>query len=675
MGQVFPSVCPLDCPDTCGLLVEVEGGKVIKVTGDPEHPFTQGFICAKMRHYPLLIHSPERILTPLKRTGPKGSGQFKPISWEEALKEIACRWGEIIDTYGAEAILPYSYAGVMGLIQRNAGHPFFHRLGASILKRTICSPAADAGWQLVMGETMGTDPETVIYSDFIILWGTNSVSTNLHFASLVKRAQHQGARVVLIDVYRTRTASLADEVVLVKPGSDAALALGMMHVLAEEGLVDEDFLARYVVGYERLKAEVLPHFPSHRVEELTGVPAGRVINLAREYGKAKAPFIRIGHGLSRRSNGAMTIRAITCLPALVGAYRKKGGGALQSTGTGIAFNLEVITRPDLKPKPVREINMVQLGRALTSGLHPPIKSLYVYHANPAAVTPDQNRVIAGLSREDLFTVVHERFMTDTALYADLILPATFSVEQWDIYRSYGHFYIQMSRPVISPPGQAKSNWQTFCLLAQELGFEEDIFRSTEEELIRKLLASPTPFLEGISYNFLASGRPVRINTGHLKEKKFFTPSGKIEIYSFQALAKGQPALPQYIPLKEELKELYPFQLITAPAHYTLNSNFAQLKSLQDKEGGPHILVNPGDCRKKGLINGGWAEVYNHYGSCFLKVVETEDVPPGIVVAPGVWWLKDSPGKRNVNTLVGDELTDLGEGSTFYGFRVDLRRAF
>lgn len=673
MVTVYRSVCPFDCPDTCGLLIHIEEGRVVKCAGDPEHPFTRGRICAKMSRYADLIHSPDRILTPLKRTGPKGSGHFSPISWEEALREIAQRWGEILSSAGGEAILPYSYAGVMGLIQRNAGHAFFHRLGTSRLKRTICSPAADAGWQLTMGNTMGTDPESVVHSDLVVLWGIDAASTNMHFMQRVNEARRQGARVVLVEAYRTRTASMVDEVVLVKPGSDAALALGIMHVLEREGLVDQEFVGRYVQGYPELRSQVLPEYTPDRVEELTGVPAGRVVALARAYGQAKAPFIRIGAGLSRTRQGAMTIRTIACLPALVGAFGKLGGGALQSAGSGRAFDMDLITRPDLLRQATREINMNQLGRALTSPLQPPIKSLYVYHSNPAAVAPDQNRVIAGLMREDLFTVVHERFLTDTARYADIILPATTSVEQHDLYRSYGNYYIQMAMPLLPAPGEARSNWQVFGMLARAMGFREEIFTWTEETLIRRLLDRPSPFREGISYELLAEGKAVKLKTGHVNPLQFETDSGKIEILSPKAVALGQPALPGYAePEDGPLAEKYPYRLLPAPARFALNSNFSQVPSLRKKEGGPHILVNPADCRLKRLVDGAWAEVCNHRGSCLLRVVASEDVPAGVVVAPGVWWNQLSPGGRNVNCLVGDDLTDLGEGSTFYDHRVDIR---
>ena len=660
MVTTHRSVCPLDCPDACGLLLEVSNGQVTGVRGDPEHPYTRGFICAKMRCYGELIHSPERLLAPLKRNGPKGSGLFSPISWAEALETIAERWEKLIVRYGPETILPYSYAGVMGLLQRNAGHAFFHRLGATELQRTICSPAAEAGWQQVMGATWGSDPETIIASDLIIIWGMDPAATSIHFLSLAQQARKKGARIVVIDAYRTRTAALADEVILVRPGSDAALALGLMQVLVAEDMVDKDFIAAHVSGYEELCTTLPPYSPA-RVAELTGVPAAAIINMARVYGRARAPFIRIGHGFSRHRQGGLAVRLIASLPALVGAYGKCGGGALQSSGSGSAVKLESVTRPDLRRKPVRELNMVQLGRVLTGNLEPPIKSLYIYHGNPATVAPDQNRVLAGLRREDLFTVVHERFLTDTALFADIILPATFSVEQEDLYRSYGHFYLQRSRAILPPPGEARSNWQTFCLLARTLGFAEEVFQKSEAQMVEALL-------QGIDLTpgdrqALAAGRPVKLKPA----PGLATPSGKVELMN---PAAGPPVY--QVPEYSGLVERYPFYLLTAPASLALNSNFGQLAGLRERQGGPQVLVNPDDCRQNGLVEGALAEVYNQRGSCLFKVRSSSDVPPGIVVAPGVWWCQYSPGGRNINSVVGDNLTDFGGGSTFYDHRVAIR---
>ena len=486
------SVCPYDCPDTCGLLVEVADGRALRVTGDPDHPFTRGTLCPKMNHYEDTVHSPLRLTHPLLRRGKKGSGDFQPISWEEAIDRIADHWRLIVDRHGAEAILPYSYAGTMGLIQRNAGHPFFYRLGSSRLDRTICSPAKEAGWKAVMGETPAPHPDEVASSDLVILWGINAAATNIHFLHGVRKAKSNGAAVWLIDTYETRTSPVADRTYIVRPGSDGCLALGLMHLLVCEDLIDHDFLAAHVQGFEELKEKILPDFPPERVSSLTGLSVQTLESMAGSYGRARNPFIRLGSGLSRYGNGAMTIRSIVCLPALVGAHGKKGGGCLTGTNTQKAFPMKEIMREDFMERKTRIINMNQLGSALNALDHPPIQSLYVYTSNPAAVAPDQNQVLKGLAREDLFTVVHERFMTDTARYADVVLPATSSLEHSDLYRSYGTYCIQRAKPAIPPVGESKSNWEVFGLLAEAMAFDEPFFRQTSDGLIEHLLSIPNP---------------------------------------------------------------------------------------------------------------------------------------------------------------------------------------
>ncbi|MGZ3592088.1 MAG: molybdopterin-dependent oxidoreductase, partial [Thermodesulfobacteriota bacterium] len=396
--EIKRSVCPYDCPDTCGLLVEVKDGKAVKVSGDPEHPFTRGTLCVKMNRYEETVHSPLRLTHPLLRTGAKGSGQFHPISWEEAIDRITKAWREIIHQYGSEAILPYSYAGTMGLIQRNAGHPFFYKLGASRLDRTICSPAKEAGWRVVMGGTPAPHPDEVAESDLVILWGINAVATNIHFLHGVRKAKQKGTAIWLIDTYQTLTSSAVDQVYIVHPGSDGALALGLMHLLVRHDLIDHDFLGSHVQGFDELKEKILPDFPPEKASILTGLPKETIESMAKAYGMAKNPFIRLGSGLSRYANGAMNIRTIVCLPALVEAYGKRGGGCLAGTNTAGAFAMNEVLREDFMTKKTRIINLNRLGWALNELNDPPIQSLYVYHSNPAAVTPDQNEVLKGLAR-------------------------------------------------------------------------------------------------------------------------------------------------------------------------------------------------------------------------------------------------------------------------------------
>ncbi|HBA89416.1 MAG TPA: formate dehydrogenase [Geobacter sp.] len=659
------SVCPFDCPDTCGMLVQVEKGKAIAVQGDPLHPFSRGTLCPKMRHYEKSVHSPLRLTTPLKRTGAKGSGEFAPISWDEAIETIAGRWSSIIAEHGAEAILPYSYAGTMGIVQRNAGHPFFHRLGASRLDRTICSPAKGAGWQAVMGQTATPDPATAGTSDFLLLWGINAAATSIHFLNQAKEVRKRGGTVWLIDTYETPTASAADRTFLVRPGSDGALALGIMHVLDREGLTDLPFIEKNVLGFEELRREVLPEFTPEAVSRLTGLSPETVEEMARAYGHARAPFIRLGSGLSRYGNGAMTVRCVCCLPALVGAYGKEGGGCFPDTATGAAFPMELLLREDLIPGTPRLVNMNELGKALNALAAPPVMGLYVYHSNPAAVTPDQNAVLRGLSREDLFTVVHERFLTDTARYADIVLPATSSLEHSDIYRSYGTYCIQRAQAAIDPVGESKSNWEVFSLLAAALGFQEEIFSLTPDQMIDRLLAVPTPMRQGIDLEAFEQGRAVQLTVA---QAGYRTPSGKIEILN---PLLSHP-LPRYLPTHEETGAL-PFRLMTAPNPYALNATFYEQEDLRRKQGGMRLKMNPAEAAARGLADGERVVAWNALGEVSFLLSATDKVPAGLVVAEGVWWLAYAPGDRSVNALTSQRLTDLGGGSTFYDNRVDVRR--
>ncbi len=665
--KIKRSVCPYDCPDACGFLVEVVDGVAVRMSGDPDHPFTRGTLCPKMNRYQDTVHSPLRLTQPLLRTGEKGSGQFQPVSWKEAIHLIAQRWQKIIEQSGAEAILPYSYAGTMGLIQRNAGHPFFYRMGASRLERTICSPAKEAGWKAVMGKTPSPHPDEVAESDLVILWGINAVATNIHFLHGVKIARKKGAPVWLIDTYRTLTSSVVDHIYVVRPGSDGALALGLMHLLVRDGLIDKTFLKTQVQGFEELKEKILPDYPPERVSHLTGLSIDLLESMAQAYGKAEKPFIRLGSGLSRYGNGAMTVRTIVCLPALVGAYSKRGAGCFTSTNTGEAFAMGEILREDFMAKATRIINMNQIGSALNELKDPPIQSLYVYSSNPAAVAPDQNQVLKGLAREDLFTVVHERFLTDTARYADIVLPATSSLEQSDLYRSYGTYCIQRAKPVIPPVGESKSNWEVFSLLAEAMGFEDPFFRQTADDLIDHLLSIPTPMREGMDQKSFAAGKAVELPLPAEARTRFRTPSGKIEIFNPEEFHP----LPIYVaPYGGE----EPFSLMTAPSFYALNSSFRERADLRKKERGVLLKMNPEDAETKGLKEGDSVIAFNSLGEVSFVLRVTDEVPRGVVVAEGIWWLEHSPGPRSVNALTSQRLTDRANGSTFYDNTVDVRQA-
>ncbi len=663
--EIKRSVCPYDCPDACGLLVQVQSGNVVKVMGDPEHPFTRGTLCPKMVHYEKTVHSPLRLTQPLLRTGPKGTGDFRPISWDEAIERIAANWGRLIGDHGAEAILPCSYAGTMGIVQRNAGHPFFYRLGASRLERTLCSPAKEYGWKAVMGFTPAPHPDEVMAGDLVILWGTNTLATNIHFLHGVREAKKRGATVWLIDTYETPTAGIADRVCLVRPGSDGALALGIMNVLVRDGLIDENFISTYVQGFEELKAGVLPGYRPELVSSITGIDAGTIEEMAHLYAHARAPFIRIGSGLSRYGNGAMTVRTITCLPALVGAWAKPGGGALGDIATGSALAVSEVTREDFIKEPTRVININRLGQALNDLSGTPIRSLYVYHSNPAAVLPDQNKVLQGLSREGLFTVVHERFMTDTARYADIVLPATTSLEHSDIYRAYGHYCVQRAYAAIPPVGQARSNWDVFCLLARAMGFAEPFFRQEADELIDHVLSVSKHWIAGADFAKLQGGRPIELSLPPDYKIVYKTPSQKIEILN---PAEAEP-LPRYL---EPHGDDAPFWLMTAPCLFALNSSFNERSDLLDKRGAMNLQMNPGDAAVKGLQDGQRVVAFNERGEVTFVLKVTPQVPTGVVVAEGVWWSERAPGVRTVNALTSQRLTDKAAGSTFYDTKVDVR---
>ena len=663
--KIKRSVCPYDCPDACGLLVEVVNGKAIKVSGDLEHPFTRGTLCPKMNRYQDTVHSPLRLTHPLLRTGAKGSGEFRSISWEEAIDRIIEGWQKIIKQNTAEVVLPYSYAGTMGLIQRNAGHPFFYRLGASRLDRTICSPAKEVGWKMVMGETPAPHPDEVAESDLVILWGINAVATNIHFLHGVKKAKRNGAIVWLIDTYQTITSSVVDQTYVVHPGSDGSLALGIMYLFVSDDLIDHAFINTHVQGFEELKEKILPEFPPEKISRLTGLSPETVKTMAHAYGRAKNPFIRLGSGLSRYGNGAMTIRAIVCLPALVGAYGKRGGGCFTGTSTAGAFAMNEVIREDFMEKKTRIVNMNRLGWALNELQGPSIQSLYVYHSNPVAVTPDQNQVLKGLQREDLFTIVHERFMTDTARYADIVLPSTSSLEHSDLYRAYGHYCIQRTKPAIPPVGESKSNWEVFCLLAKRMGFDEPFFRQTADDLIDHLLSIPNPLREGIDQKTFLAGKAVEIPLPSDACTRFKTPSGKIEILN----PKESYPLPCYLPPYEGD---YPFRLMTGPSLYALNSSFRERDDLRKKEKTIFLQMNPVDAEAKGMREGEPVIAFNQLGEAFFTLHITSKVPPGVAVAEGVWWLNHCPGPRSVNALTSQRLTDQGGGSTFYDNTVDVR---
>jgi len=658
MPTLIRSVCPFDCPDACGLLAEVEGTRVLKVRGDPQHPHSRGWLCPKMNGYERSVHSPERLIHPLIRIGRKGAGEFRRASWAEAVALVATRWKEIIASDGAEAILPVSAGGSMGLVQRNAGLPFFHRMGASRLDRTICAPAKDAGWEAVLGSTPGPSPERARESDLVVLWGINAVATNLHFVQRAQEARRRGGRVLLIDTYANDSIAVADEVILVRPGSDGALALALMHVLARDGLADEAFLSRETIGWAELRARALADYDPAAVSARVGLTPGDIEGLARTLARARAPFLRIGGGPSRYGNGAMTVRSIVALAAALGVFDRTGGGILLSTGSGQAFDLSLVLGENLRPRPTRRVNTNELDG-------PPIRSLYVWCANPAAANPDQDTLLRGLSREELFLVVHERFMTDTARYADVVLPATSSLEHADLYKSYGQYTVQRVWPAIPPLAEARPNWDVFRALAAAMEFEEPIFHMTADEVIQHLIGR-------MDEAWLGEGDLARLLAGEAvvlappPEPRWGTPSGKIELLN----PREREPLPRFLPTHAE--DGLPLRLVTAPALNTLNSTFQERPELRARAGGMTLKLAPSEAAARGLRDGQVVVAFNELGEAAFRLRVADGVPSGVAVAEGVFWLAHVPGARNVNALTSQRLTDEAGGSTFYDNRIDVR---
>jgi anaerobic selenocysteine-containing dehydrogenase len=668
------SVCPLDCPDTCSLLVDVKDGKIVRVTGHPDHPVTKGVICHKVRRFPERVYHKDRLLYPLRRTGPKGSLQFERISWSEAYDEIKRQFQSAIETYGAESILPYSFYGNMGVLNAEGmDRRFFHRLGASRLERTICNAAGAAGFTYTMGANAGTDPEDTIYSKLILIWGCNVVSTNMHQMLLANEARKRGAKIVVIDVHNNRSAKWADWFIQIRPGTDAALALGIMHILIRDHLVQEDFLKQHTVGYAELKRHASEYTPE-KVSAITGVSVEDLRSLAHLYGTTTPSFIRIGNGIQHHDNGGMIVRAIACLPALTGQWGIRGGGAVKGNSYYATLNTRGIQRPDLLPKPLpRSINMNRLGDVLLETARP-VKVLFVYNSNPAQVAPDQNKVRQGLLREDLFTVVHDLFLTDTCKYADLVLPATSHFENLDLYKSYWHLYLQLHEPVIPPLGECKSNFTLFKELAKVMGFTDPCFNDTEEEMIETALQNEhNPYLRGISLQSLREKGWVKLG-GHseteLREAGSPTPTGKkIALYSESMKRAGLSPLPTHVELSEDTS--YPLYFITPPNHHFLNSTGANVPALMAAERRPVLQIHPVDALERRIEHGQLVKIFNDRGSIVLRADITPDVQPGLVISQGLWWDDDVLGYQSVNVLTSQRIADMGGGATFFSTRVEV----
>ncbi len=684
------AVCPHDCPDTCGMVVTVADGKAVTLKGDREHPFTRGFLCQKVARYLERTYHADRLKWPLRRVGPKSKGDFVRISWTEAIQTITRRFHEIAASAdGPQAILPYSYAGTMGKLQGSSlDRRFFHRLGASLLDRTICATAGAAGCDITLGTRATLDPEAVVHSRYIINWGSNTSVTNLHLWALMHEARKRGAKIVTIDPYRSKTAERSDWWLPIRPGTDAALALGMMHVLFRDGLQDDDYLARYCLGGEQLRERALSEYAPEKVARITGLPVADIERLARDYATIRPSFIRINYGMQRHYGGGMAVRTITCLPAVTGAWRDAGGGCLLSTSRLYPFNAARLERPDLIPPGTRTVNMTQLAEALTGELAPPVRALYVYNANPAAVCPDQARVLAGLRREDLFTVVHEQFPTDTADYADIVLPATTQLEHFDIHGSYGHLYVQTNEPAIAPLHEAKSNNDVFRLLARGMGFEPELFAVSDEQLAAECLREgsgglypPREAFDGIDLERLRREGPIRLNLpkdyAPFARGGFGTPSAKCELYSPALAARGLDPLPTYTPPAEDpqtrpdLAARYPLQMLSPPAPSFLNSTFVNIDTLRRAAGRPVVEMHPQDATARAIADGQAVRVHNDRGAFRAHAVVGETVKPGVVVTQGIWWNKYTPDGVNCNTTTSSRLTDLGGGATFFDNLVEV----
>jgi anaerobic selenocysteine-containing dehydrogenase len=681
---VVRGACPHDCPDTCAMLITVEDGRAIEVRGAPDHPPTAGTLCTKVARYLERTYSAERVLHPMRRVGRKGEGRFERISWDEALDTIATRFGAIAASPdGPQAIVPYSYAGTMGLLQSGSmDRRFFHRLGASLLDRTICASAGKAGWVATVGSAMGTDVEQFANSRLILIWGSNPVVSNLHFWRQAQEAKRRGARLVAIDPYRSQTAEKCHEHVALLPGTDAALALGMMHVLIARDLVDHDYIDRHTIGFDALRRRAA-EYPPERVARLCGIAADTVVGLARAYGTTRPAAIRVNYGMQRHAGGGNAVRAVACLPALVGAWRDPAGGALLSSSGTYPVAAAALERPDLIRGKPRTINMSTIGDALLDADDPRLRAIHVYNSNPVAVAPESAKVAAGFAREDLFCVVHEIFRTDTADYADILLPATTQLEQLDVHSSYGHLYALANNPAIAPLGEAKPNTEVFRLLAARMGFAESCFRESDEDLARLAFRSDHPRAGGISWDELkAKGfQRLAVPEAHapFATGDFPTPSGKCELYSEALAREGHDPLPTFVPPRESvasnptLARRFPLAFLSPPARNFLNSSFANLPTFIAEEKTPRLDIHPDDARARAIATGDRLRIRNDRGSFTATARVTDRARSGVVVAPSVWWKKLSPDGANANAVTSQALTDLGRAATFYDCLVEVER--
>jgi anaerobic selenocysteine-containing dehydrogenase len=681
--HVVRAACPHDCPDTCAMLVTVENGVATKIQGDPSMPFTDGTLCTKVAYYLERTYSPDRLMHPLKRVGKKGKGQFKRIAWDEALDEIAARL-KALAADDPQTILPCSYAGTMGMVQYSSmDRRFFHKLGASLLDRTLCSTAGKQGIKATLGGSVGMDPERFDEAKLIILWGANPLVSNLHLWSRVQEAKRRGAKVIAIDPYRSLSAEKCSQHIALMPGTDGALALGVMHVLIAEELLDRDYISNFTLGFDDLAQRVKRYTPDWAAKTC-GISVAEVVQLAREYGTTRPAAIRLNYGMQRHAGGGIAARNIACLPALVGAWRDAAGGIVLTTADFFNFDHAALERPDLLAgRRPRVVNQSKLGDALTSAA-PPVRALIVYNNNPVAVCPESAKVIAGFSREDLFTVVMDHFQTDTADYADIVLPATTQLEHYDVHKAYGHLYVVGNNPAIAPVGESLPNSEVFRRLAARMGFDDPCFRDSDEDICRTALSSATGRMEGISWQEVKQegwqklGVPERF--APFAAGRFPTPSGKCEFRSERLEKQGIDPLPFYNPPAEAATpdagpaRRFPLAFLSPPARHFLNSSFANIARFREFEREPHLDMHPDDASARGILDGDKVRAFNARGSYTLRARINGKPRRGVVVAPSVWWKKYSPDGRNANELTSQRTADLGGGATFYDCLVEVEKA-
>ncbi len=681
MPQLKHSVCALDCPDCCSLTVDVdENGRAVRLRGDSNHPVTRGFLCGKVAQYLERVYHPDRLLFPQRRVGAKGEGRFERISWDEALDEIAFRLAQISKEYGPEAILPYSYAGTMGLLNGSGmDRRFFHRLGASRLDRTICSAAGTAALAASQGISLGTEPEQFSQAKLIIAWGANVLGTNVHLWPFIVEARRNGAKFFVIDPVQNRTGRVSDRHFAVNPGSDLALALGMIHVILREGWHDREYIDRHTNGFHDL-CKLAQGYDPPRVSNLTGLTSDEIELLATEYAHSRPAAIRVNYGVQRSERGGSAIRAIAALPAITGSWKEPGGGLQLSTSGAFQFNKAALERPDLQgqsplAREARLVNMSQLGRVLTSLSDPPVKALVVYNSNPAAIAPRQALVLEGLRRADLFTVVLEQFQTDTADYADILLPVTTFLEHTDLYRAYGHYYVQLARPAIEPRAEAKSNVEIFRLLSERMGFTEGCFSETDDDMIRHALDTQSQYLKGVTLERLDREHWIRLELNDSRQPflpfangGFRTPSGKFE-FGAEALAYEPPVESRHG--DEALVFRYPLEFIPAKNDDSMNSTFGNRHSVDRQTA--FCEMNEEDADLRGVATGDSVRVFNDRGECFFEALVTQTVRPGILRGRSVRWNKLSPGGLGVNSVTPDRLTDIGGGPTFFSCLVQVEK--